>query len=305
MKTDLLDRLNSGEILICDGSTGIILQSMGCGPGESVEKWGLENEAVLRKLHSGYIEAGADIIITNTLGGSRLKLEKFGLGSEVEVINKSLAIVALDIASKFPKTVYVAGNVGPTGQLMEPYGLLTESDMIDVFSQQINALVEGGVDFIFIETMIDVNEAAAAVKAARRMCDLPVFASISCNPDKNGFRTVMGNSPKQAVEVLQDAGADVLGSNCGSVLAAMMPDLVKQMKEAGARLVVIEPNAGIPQMLGGKTVFPQSPQEMAKSFPDIIDAGANIVGGCCGATSEHIRLIAQTVREHIKKRKRM
>lgn len=301
MKMDLLYRLNSGEILICDGSTGIILQSMGCKPGESVEKWGMDNEKVLRDLHSSYIEAGADIIITDTLGGSRLKLKRFGLDldKETEDINKSLAIIAKDVASKFSKKVYVGGNVGPTGELMEPLGLLTELDIIEVFSQQIKALVEGGVDFIFIETMIDVNEAVAAVKAARNICDLPIFASISYNPDKNGFRTPMGNSPKQAVKVLQEAGADVIGANCGSVLAAMMPDLVKQMKEAGAMLVVVEPNAGIPQIIDGITVFPQSPQDMAKSFPAIIDAGANVVGGCCGATAEHIRLITQTVREHL------
>ncbi len=302
MKTNLLDRLNSGEILICDGSTGIVLQSMGCGPGESVEKWGLENEAILRNLHRGYIEAGADIIITDTLGGSQLKLEKYGLGSEVESINKNLAIIAKDVASGFSKTVYVGGNVGSTGQLMQPFGLLSESDLIEAFSQQIRSLVDGGVDFIFIETMIDVNEAVVAVKAAKNVCDLPVFASISYNPDRNGFRTVMGNSPKQAVEALQEAGADVVGSNCGSVLAEMMPELVRQMKEAGAKLVVIEPNAGIPQVINGKTVFPQSPQDMAKSFPAIVGAGANVVGGCCGATSEHIRLIAQSVREHLRKK---
>jgi len=304
LKTILLDRLNSGEILICDGSTGIILQSMGCMPGESVEKWGLENEEILRSLHKGYIEAGADIIITDTLGGSKLKLEKYGLGSEVESLNRDLAVIASDEASRAGKVVYVAGDVGPTGEFMEPYGLLTESDLVEVFSQQVKALVEGGVDLIFIETMIDVNEAVSAVKAAKESCDLPVFASISYNLDRNGFRTIMGNSPEQAVEALQEAGADVVGANCGGVLAEMMPELVRQMKKAGARLVVVEPNAGMPKLIAGRTVFPQTPQEMARSFPAIINAGANVIGGCCGTTAEHIRLIAQAVREYLQKRGR-
>lgn len=301
MKSDLLDRLNFGEILICDGSTGIVLQSLGCSPGESVEKWGFDHEEILKKLHKGYIDAGADIILTNTLGGNMIKLEKFGLGNEVESLNKALAGIALDVASVFSNSIYVAGNVGPTGELMEPFGDLSEDDLVEVFSQQIKALAEGGVDFIFIETMIDVNEAAAAVKAAKESCDLPIFASMSYNPDRNGFRTVMGNSPEQSVEILQLAGADVIGANCGSVLAAMMPELVCQMKKAGARLVAVEPNAGIPQMINGRTVFPQTPEEMAVSFPAIIDAGANVIGGCCGATSEHIRLIAETSRAHMAK----
>ncbi len=301
MKDDIINRLESGEILFCDGSTGVILQSLGCDPGESVEKWGLEHAEVLKNLHKSYIEAGSDIILTNTLGANSIKLKKYGLENDVKLLNKGLAELALDVVSAFNRKVYVAGNVGPTGELMEPYGLLTESDLIKSFSEQIKVLSGSGVDLIFIETMMDVNEAVCAVKAVKESCELPVFASISFNPDRNGFRTIMGNSPEQAVEILQEVGADVVGSNCGGVLAEMMPELVRQMKKAGARLVVIEPNAGIPTVINGKTVFPQTPQEMAKSFPEIVDAGANVVGGCCGATSEHIRLIVKTVREHILK----
>ncbi len=304
MNKGLLDRLNDGEILICDGSMGIRLQSLGCPVGVSVEKWGFENIDVLNDIHAGYIEAGADIIITNTLGGSRLKLDKYNLGNEVGALNKGLAEIAVDVALKFSKPVYVAGNVGSTGELMEPYGLLTESDIIKAFSEQTKALVEGGVDLLFIETMMDVSEAVAAVKAIKESCDLPIFASISFNPDKNGFRTVMGNSPQQAVEMLQDAGADVVGSNCGSTFAPDMPELMKQMKSAGARLLVVEPNAGLPEIIKGKTVFPHTPEQMAKHVPAMIDAGANVVGGCCGTNEEHIGLITQTAREYVKNRRK-
>jgi 5-methyltetrahydrofolate--homocysteine methyltransferase len=295
----LLERLNSGEILICDGSTGIALQAIGCEPSRSMEKCGLENSDKLMALHAMYIEAGADIILTNTIGGSGLKLRKYGLESETEFINKGLAELAKTVASRYPKNIYVAGNVGPTAELMEPYGNISESEIIKVFSQQIKALLDGGVDFIFIETMIDVNEAVSAVKAAKALCDLPIFASMSFDPGKNGFRTVMGNTPEKAVDMLQSAGADVVGSNCGTVFASMMPDLIKQMKSAGAKLIAIEPNAGNPQMINGKTVFPQTPQEMAEHVPAMIDAGANIIGGCCGAMAEHIRLIAKTAREYM------
>jgi len=296
LKVELLSRLNSGEVLVCDGAMGTMLQSFGYTTGDPPEKWGVEHEESLRRVHSEYIEAGADIILTNTFGGSRPKLEKYGLGSEVEQLNRDLAQIAVDEASKAERKVYVAGDVGPTGEFMEPIGMLTESDMIEIFSQQIRALAQGGVDLIFIETMMDPNEAAAAVKAAKKVCDLPVFASMSYNVDKKGFRTMMGTSPEQAVKILIEAGADVVGANCGDVLASMMPSLIRQMKEAGAKLVVVEPNAGVPRIIDGRTVFPQTPQEMARSVPEMIEAGADVIGGCCGTTPEYIRLIARIVK---------
>ncbi len=302
LKTDLLHRLNRGEIVVCDGAMGTMLQFLGYNPGESPERWGVEHEEVLRKIHRGYIQAGVDIILTNTFGGSRIKLKRYGLDSEVKLINRRLAEIAVDEASRASKSVYVAGDVGPTSEFMEPLGLLTESDMVEVFSQQIKALVEGGVDLIFIETMMDLNEAAAAVKAAEDICDLPVFVSMSYNVVKSGFRTMMGVSPNQAVEGLLEAGADVVGANCGDVLAAMMPELIRQMKEAGAKLVVIEPNAGVPQIVNGKTAFPQKPQEMAESIPAIVDAGANVIGACCGSTPKHISLIVQAIRKYLRRR---
>jgi 5-methyltetrahydrofolate--homocysteine methyltransferase len=292
----ILDRLNAGEVLICDGAMGTTLQSLGCGPGESPEKWGLLHEASLRQIHRSYIEAGADMILTNTFGGNRVKLEKLGLAAEVESLNRELARIAVAEANREERSIYVAGDVGPTGEFMEPIGLLKASDMIEIFSQQIRALVAGGVDVILIETMSDLNEATAAVKAAQSSCDLPVFVSMTYNVDKNGFRTMMGVSPGQAVEKLLEAGVDGIGANCGDVLAAITPALVQQMKAAGARWTLVEPNAGLPQIVDGKTVFPQTPAQMAEHIPAILEAGANIIGGCCGTTPEHIRMIAQAVR---------
>lgn len=297
MKGDILARLRSGEVLVCDGAMGTMLQSMGYRPGKPPELWGLENEDALRSIHRGYIEAGADVILTNTFGGNGIKLGRSGLEDRVEEINRELARVAVDEAARSGKAVYVAGDVGPTGEFMEPLGELSEGRAVEVFARQIEALVEGGVDLILIETMMDPREAAAAVKAARSVCRLPVFASMSYNVAPNGFRTMMGTSPQQAVEALLEAGADGVGANCGDVLASMMPDLIREMREAGAELIIVEPNAGKPRLIEGKTVFPQTPQEMARSVPAMIEAGANIIGGCCGTTPQHIRLIARAVRE--------
>jgi len=293
--TDILDRLNANEILVCDGAMGTMLQSVGYRSGESPERWGRLHEAKLKEIHKAYIDAGADIILTNTFGGSYPKLDKFDLGNETESLNTGLARIAVAQARQAQRRVYVAGDVGPTGEFMEPIGMLEEADMVAIFEQQVRALVTGGVDVILIETMSDLAEATAAVKAAKAVCDLPVLVSLTYNLDRNGFRTMMGISPNQAVEQLLQLGVDVIGANCGDVLAEAMPSLIQQMKSAGAKWVLVEPNAGLPLMLEGKTVFPQTPTQMAAQIPDLVAAGANIIGGCCGTTPEHIRQIASTV----------
>jgi 5-methyltetrahydrofolate--homocysteine methyltransferase len=276
---------------------GTMLQSLGYSPGESPEEWGLENKDRLVEVHRSYISAGADIILTNTFGGNRPKLAKYGLDSVVADLNKQLAEIAAEVSGTTERDVYVAGDVGPTGEFMKPIGLLTEPQMITIFCEQIRSLVEGGIDLVFIETMMDPNEAAAAVKAAKDSCDLPVFVSMTYNVDKNGFRTMMGTSPEAAAEVLIDAGADVIGANCGEVLVSSAPDLIRQLKNAGVKWVVVEPNAGVPQIVDGKTVFSQTPEEMADGVLSMIEAGANVIGGCCGTTPEHIGKITQTVKK--------
>ena len=291
----ILERLNS-EVLVCDGAVGTMLQSLGYQTGESPEKWGIEHEEILRSIHRGYVESEADIIYTNTFGGTGIKLAKYKLASESEDINQKLAEIAVEEAKAVSRTVYVAGDVGPTGEFMEPLGLLTEKDMYNAFAEQIIALANGGVDLIVTETMTDIAEISVAIKAAKDNTNLPVFASMSFNVDKKGFRTMMGASPKHAAEAMLEAGADVVGANCGSVLISMMPDLICEMKEAGARYTIAVPNAGIPMVIDGKTVFPQTPEEMASSIPEVLKAGTNIVGGCCGTTPDHIKAIVKAVR---------
>jgi 5-methyltetrahydrofolate--homocysteine methyltransferase len=291
MKNFSIERLDS-EILISDGAMGTMLSSVGFPPGESPEKWGLQNETKLRAIHEAYVKAGADIILTNTFGANAFKLAKFGLADEIDFINRAAAELAVSVAGE---NVYVAGDIGPSGEFMEPLGLIAESQMRDAFAQQAKALADGGVDIIIIETMMDLNEMKTAIKAAKSSTGLIVIASMSFNTDRRGFRTMMGVSPTDAAFGMLEAGADIVGANCGSVEMKRMPELISEMKAAGAQYIIVEPNAGAPQMVDGKTVFPQTPDEMAAGVPQVVKAGANIIGGCCGTTPEHIKAIAGEV----------
>ena len=292
----ILERLGK-EVLICDGAMGTTLYSLGCPADDSLEKWGVEHEEIVRTVHRDYIESGADIIYTNTLGGSSIKLAKHNLESEVSALNRKLAEISVEEAKKASKVVYVAGDIGPTGEFMKPLGTLTEDYMYASFAEQATALTDGGVDLILVETMMEPGEAVAAIRAAKAETGLPVFASMSFNVDRNGFRTMMGTSPKQSAEVMLEAGAIVVGANCGSVFMSMMPDLTREMKDAGADHIIIKPNAGVPEVIDGKTFFPQTPEDMASGVPAVLEAGADLIGGCCGTTTDHIRAIVKVVKE--------
>ena len=291
-------RLEAGEILVLDGANGTLMMQYGFRGECAPELWAAEHADVMAGIHAAYIAAGADVILTNTIGGSAPKLARYGLGDETSRLNRRLAEIAVQTAGVAERPVIVLGDVGATGELMAPAGTLSEAEMIAAHTPQIEGLLEGGVAGIFVETMLDVAEAVAAIKAARRLTALPVLASLAFDPGRRGPRTLMGQTPAQAAVALLEAGALVVGANCGSLVAAQMPAIVAEMRAAGARWVAVEPNAGLPVMADGQTVFPQSPEEMAASVPAILEAGARLIGGCCGTTPEHIRLIAQAVRRH-------
>jgi 5-methyltetrahydrofolate--homocysteine methyltransferase len=292
----LLERLRGGEVLVADGANGARLAAYGYCPGECPERWSLEHPEALRAIHTGYIAAGADVVLTNTLGGNRVALGRYGLTGEVEAINRGLAELLAETVAASGRRVHLAGDVGPTGEFLAPYGALAEREAVAIFREQVAALLAGGADAIFIETMMDLGEAVAAVRAARECTDGPVIATMAYSPAPGGYRTMMGVTPAACAEGLLAAGADVVGANCGRVTAAEMPGLVRAMREAGAPLVAVEPNAGLPQLVEGATVYTQTPEEMAAAVPDILTAGASLVGGCCGTTDAHIRAIAAAVR---------
>lgn len=281
------------QILVFDGAMGTMLQSRGLGMGDCPEEWNISHPSVVREIHRGYFGAGTDAVETNSFGGSRLKLEKFGFGNRVREFNQTAAELAKEAC---PEGRLVVGSVGPTGELLQPLGKRTFEEACEAFCEQIAALTEGGVDLICVETMSDIQEARAAIKAAKQTTGLPVLATMTFDLGKRGFRTIMGVDPATAVNELLDAGADAVGSNCGNGIEEMI-QLVKQMRRETSAWLVAQPNAGVPKLVGGKAVFTQGAEQMAEKVPELIQAGANIIGGCCGTTPEHMAAIVQKARE--------
>jgi len=298
MKRQFLERLKN-EILISDGAIGTMLQTVGYPPGACPEEWGISNREKLQNIHRSYLEASADILLTNTLGGSRFKLEKYNLSEQTYSINKRAAEIVTEVVKD---VVYVAGDIGPTGEFMEPIGLIKEREFYDVFAEQASGLKDGGVDVIIIETMMALDEMQTAIKASKETTGLPVIASMAFNvisSSEDGsytFRTMMGVDPKQAAVGMVEAGADVIGANCGDVLMAQMPALIEELRSAVDMYIIVQANAGRPQLIDGKIIFSQPPEEIASGVEAVVKAGANIIGGCCGTTPEHIRQIAQKVK---------
>lgn len=286
MKT-LRDAIEAGKIVL-DGAMGT--QLMARNVTGNNELWGAEHPDELAEIHRAYIDAGANVILTNTFGGSRLKLAKVRLGERVAELNRRLAEIAVKAAGN---DAYVLGDVGPTGEFLEPMGTMTEDEMTDVYREQIRALVEGGVHGIMVETMMDPNEAACAVRASKDVApDLLVFASMTFERNPYGFRTMMGTTPELAAETLANAGADVIGANCGGITPDQFVDLLRELRVGTDHPLLVEPNAGLPELEDGKTVFREAPDTFARLTPKFRELGAAAVGGCCGTTPEHIRAIA-------------
>ncbi len=287
---DWKQRLDEQKYLIADGAWGTELAKLGLGSGEAPERWNLEQPDRVRSVAAAYVEAGADIVLTNTFGGNRFKLEKAGLDSRVAEINRRGAKLSKEAAAG---RAFVFASIGPSGEFLQPLGALSEADALAAFAEQAAALADGGADGVVVETMSDLNEAKAAVRAVKENAGLPVAASMTFAQGPKGFATMMGVTPEAAAAELQAAGADIVGANCGAGMADMV-SVVRAMRRAASCPIWAKPNAGMPRLVNGETVFPESPEEMAQRLPELVEAGANIVGGCCGSTPAHIRLLAQT-----------
>lgn len=292
----LLERLEEKKLLVGDGAWGTMLQKSGLKAGECPEEWNVTHVREVRNIASLYARAGADIVLTNTFGGSSFKLKKYSLEARTRELNEAGARLSIEGASgEGAPGCLVAASVGPTGEFLAPLGVVTEEEMEAVFTEQISALLEGGVRIIVIETMTAIEEAVCAVRAAKKLdSSIDVAATMTFDPVPGGFKTMMGVDCARAVRELTEAGVDLLGSNCGNGIDQMIP-ITREIRQYTELPILIQSNAGSPELINGQTVFRQSPEYMAERVGELVEAGADIVGGCCGSTPDHIAAIKKAV----------
>ena len=286
--TDLYAALAAGT-LTSDGAMGTMLQERGLTDGGAPELWNVDHADVVEGILEEYAAAGAQLLTTNTFGGSRPRLQMHGLEDRVHELNRAGAAVARRVADRHPGT-WVMGDVGPSGELMEPMGTLTMEDAEALFTEQIRGLVDGGVDAILIETMSDLSEVEAAVRAAHAVApDMPVITTLSFDTN---LRTMMGVKPAVAVQTLAGLGVRVIGANCGRGTDEMRI-IAREMVEARPEGVylITQSNAGLPQLVGGEFVYTGTPDDMGAFAQEMQDLGIDIVGSCCGSTPAHTRAI--------------
>jgi 5-methyltetrahydrofolate--homocysteine methyltransferase len=287
----IIDQIKTGKILVSDGAWGTFLQQKGLKLGECPEEWNITHPDEVFDIAKSYIDAGADMIETNSFGGTIFKVEKYGLGDKVFELNKAAA----EISRKAAGDKFVIGSVGPTGKILM-MGDVSEEELYEAFKEQVKGLEAGGVDAIMIETMTDLDEARLAIQAAKENTNCEVFCTMTFDKTVDGeFRSMMGVSPTDMVNTLIDAGADLIGANCGNGIADMI-GIVEEIRKTNSEIpVLVHANAGMPHYHDGQTVFPESPDEMAVLVPKIIAAGANVIGGCCGTTPGHISRVREMV----------
>jgi 5-methyltetrahydrofolate--homocysteine methyltransferase len=283
----ILDRIR-----LFDGGMGTLLQDRGLEGGMPGEQWNVDNPDAVRSAHEEYADAGASVLTTNTFGGTRPRLDLHGLGDRVHEINAAAARLAREVADAHG--ILVAGDLGPTGELLEPLGTLTEADAEDLFAEQVAGLVAGGIDLVLIETLSDLGEARAAVAAAQRVApDLPIVVTLSFDTN---LRTMMGVAPAAAATELAALGVAAVGANCGRG-----PEEMEQImgEMAAARpagvLLVAQSNAGLPQVVGDHFEYDKSPDDMATHAVRLRDLGVDVVGACCGSTPAHINAMADAL----------
>lgn len=295
MKKPLLEALRERR-LVCDGAMGTQLMLAGLENGACGEMWNLTEPGRVLEIQKRYVAAGTDCLITNTFGGSRVSLGRHGHADRAREINQAGARIAREAFGDQPG--YVLGDIGPLGPLMEPYGELSQADGQTALEEQARALVDGGVDAIIIETQTFLDELGLAIDAAKAAGAPCIIASLAydLSHDKTFYRTMMGVSPEEAAEFVEKRGAHIIALNCGTGMdMAGAAKVVRQYRNSCKLPTMAQPNAGLPVLEGGKAVYKQSPGEMAGGVPEVLDAGTNIIGSCCGSTPNHTRAIRGTV----------
>jgi 5-methyltetrahydrofolate--homocysteine methyltransferase len=287
----LLNVLKTGKVLVSDGAWGTLLQARGLQPGECPELWNITHRSDVLSIAKSYVDAKADIILTNSFGGSPSKLKHYELDERTSEINEAAAAISREASGEG----FVLGSMGPTGVILM-MGDVPEEVLYEGFCIQAKALERGGVDGVCIETMSALDEACLAVRAVKESTKLDIACTLTFEKTVTGeFRTMMGVSPTEIVSALIDAGASIIGTNCGNGFDGMI-DIVGEIRKVDSKIpVLVHANAGKPIMQNGKTVFPETPEMMAAKVDKLIKAGANIIGGCCGTTPDHIRALAKAI----------
>ncbi|MHC4086700.1 MAG: homocysteine S-methyltransferase family protein [Planctomycetota bacterium] len=288
---NLSGALENKEIILLDGAIGTELDKRGLMGRASNN---LDNPNVVLEIQREYAQSGCDALTTNTLTMNRIFIETHNLGVDVREANRAGAELARQAANS---NQCVLGNIGSTGQLLEPYGTYKESQLYEAFKEQAQVLAEAGVDGFIAETIFDLREAVCALRACKDNFSLPVIASIAFATETKGGRTIMGNSAEDCAKSLTDSGADVIGANCGDLDPTQMAVVVAILKSATNKPILAQPNAGKPKLVEDKTVFEMSPADFAAGIAECRHNGARLVGGCCGTTPEHIRAVAEMLDE--------
>jgi len=297
MKKPLLEAIRE-KTLLGDGAMGTQLQQAGLEPGGCGEAWNTEHPDRVLAIQKKYVEAGSDCLITNTFGGSRIMLERHAQDSDVKAINKAGALIAREAFGG--KDGYVLGDIGPFGGLLEPYGEVTEKSVREAFAEQAMALVSGGVDAIIIETQTSLEELGIGLEAARDAGAPCVIGSMAYDVTFDGeeIRTMMGIGPEDAAEFMVENGADVIALNCGSgVDVSWAARAVERYRRITDLPTMAQPNAGLPELIDMEVVYRQTPEEMTGELSALLNAGASIVGGCCGSSPAHLRLFRKLLDE--------
>lgn len=294
MSQKFLARLNSGVTLLADGAMGTELQRRGMPTGVCPEEYNISHPEIVQGIYRDYFRAGSDIVETNTFGANRSRLAPHDFQHRVGEFCKRSAQLAREVC---PKDGYVAGSIGPLGDILQPLGPRSVQDAYDLFAEQAEALAEGSVDVVFVETMMAAEEAEIAIKAAKEKTGLPVAGTMTFEMGKAGLRTMWGIDVKTAVERLTNAGADLIGSNCGSGFDDMIA-IVGEMRPLTNLPIIAQANAGIPQWVGGKSVYSETPEFTRPKAEILLGQGVNVLGGCCGTTPEHIAMMRRLIDSH-------
>ena len=290
---NILELLSSGEILLSDGAMGTELQKRGMKSLACPEELNVSNPDLIRSIHKDYFDAGSDIVETNSFGGNKILLASHNYEKRV----REFAIKAAENAkSVCPPGKFIAGSVGPTGQILEPFGNLRPEDAYNTFYEISEALAEGGIDIIFIETMMSIEEAEIAVKAAKEKTKLPVAVTMTFQVDPSGIKTMWGVDILTMINRLTNAGADIIGSNCGKGFDEMI-EVIKEMRPLTSKPILAQANAGLPELVNGINVYKETPELIKPKVKILLSNGVNIIGGCCGIGPHHIKMIHSILKE--------